>query len=202
MGSLKSAGLPKKRSLFNQELIVPSLILDAVIIQMVEFAACIGAFHPKLALRVITAMECSIDFKETVSRFKLEKQWINNKDPKGAIFFPRFSQFGEIIAIKYIEDPEILSTLELCFYRSLIWGLINPDNFKKYYSESEKELNEKLSEYTEYSSIIGQIDHIPTLEEFSENSRSILERYEKLIGSLPKISQSLRDDAISLGIEF
>jgi len=48
-----------------------------------------------------------------------------------------------MMTMKQLKDKEISHALEVYCYESLIWGLVNSDNFKTYYSANEERQREK-----------------------------------------------------------
>ena len=94
MGLLNHMGWPRRRSLFNSEAVVNSLILDSAVEQMIDWAASIGACRPKLALQVIATMlrdtnwesKDAMNISAEVSNMK--KQWAergNSDNPREVV---------------------------------------------------------------------------------------------------------------------
>lgn len=200
-------GWPRRRSLFNSEAVVNSLILDLAIEQMIDWSASIGACRPKLALQVIASMLRDTDWesKEALNLSEeintLKKQWAERGDrnnPREAIKPVKFSKHSNLISMKQLKDKEIQHALEVYCYESLIWGLVNSDDFKTYYSAKEKRQREKLPEYEK----VGlAVDYIPTLDQILNEGEEILKGYEKKVRPLLPIPQKLLNDTLSLGIK-
>lgn len=207
VGLLSHIGWPRRRSLFNSEAVVNSLILDSAVDQMIDWAASIGACRPKLALQVVATMLRDTDWKskdamnlgDEVSNMK--KQWAergNSNNPREAVKPVKFSKHGDVITMKQLKDKEIQHALEVYCYESLIWGLVNSDSFKTYYSTNEKRQKAQLPEYEKAG--LG-VDYIPSLDQILKEGGEILKGYEKEVRPLSPIPQKLKDDALSLGIE-
>jgi hypothetical protein len=77
--------------------------------------------------------------------------------------------------------------------------LVNPVNFKTYYSANEERQREKMPEYKKAGLAVG---YIPTLDQILKEGEEILKGYEKEIRELSPIPQKLQNDAISLGIKI
>lgn len=207
MGLLSHMGWPKRRSLFNSEAVVNSLILDSTVEQMIDWAASIGACRPKLALQIIATMLRSTDWEskdamnlgDEVSNMK--KQWAergSSDNPREVVKPVKFSKHGDVITMKQLKDKEIQHALEVYCYESLIWGLINSDSFKTYYSTNEKRQKDQLPEYEKAG--LG-VDYIPSLDQILKEGEEILRGYEKEIRPLSPIPDKLIKDASSLGIK-
>ena len=208
MGLLSHMGWPKRKSLFNSEAVVNSLILDSTVEQMIDWVASIGACRPKLALQIIATMLRGTDWESKdamnlgaeVSNMK--KQWAergNSDNPREAVKPIKFSKHSEVMTMKQLKDKEISHALEVYCYESLVWGLVNPDNFKTYYSANEERQREKMPEYKKAGLAV---DYIPTLDQILKEGEEILKGYEKEIRELSPIPQKLQNDAISLGIKI
>lgn len=200
-------GWPRRKSLFNSEAVVNSLILDSAVEQMIDWAASIGACRPKLALQIIATMLRDTDWESKdamnldaeVSNMK--KQWAergNSDNPREVVKPVKFSKHSEVMTMKQLKDKEISHAFEVYCYESLIWGLVNPDNFKTYYSANEEKQREKMPEYKKAGLAV---DYIPTLDQILKEGEEILKGYEKEVRELSSIPQKLQNDVISLGIK-
>lgn len=207
VGLLSHMGWPRRRSLFNSEAVVNSLMLDSAVDQMIDWAASIGACRPKLALQVVATMLRDTDWEskdamnlgDEVSNMK--KQWAergSSDNPREVVKPVKFSKHGDVITMKQLKDKEIQHALEVYFYESLIWGLINSDSFKTYYSTNEKRQKDQLPEYEKAG--LG-VDYIPSLNQILKEGEEILKGYEKEVRPLSPIPQKLKADAFSLGIK-
>jgi hypothetical protein len=206
MGLLSHIGWPRRRSLFNSEAVVNSLILDSAVEQMIDWAASIGACRPKLALQMITTMFRDTDWESKdamnlgaeVSNMK--KQWAergNSDNPREVVKPVKFSKHSEVMTMKQLKDKKISHAFEVYCYESLIWGLTNSDNFKTYFSADRERQREKMPEYKKADLAV---DYIPTLDQTLEGGEEILKGYGKEIRELLPIPQKLQNDALSLGI--
>lgn len=208
VGLLKHTGWPRRRSLFNSQAVVNSLILDYAIEQMIDWAASIGACRSKLALQVVSSMFRGINWESKeapnlrVEISNLKKQWKdrgNNNNPREAVKPAKFSKHSELISMKQLKSKEIQHALEVYCYESLIWGLANPDKFNTYYSTKEKGQKERMPEYKKAGLAI---DYIPTLNQILKEGEEILKGYEKEVRPLSPIPQKLLNDALSLKIKL
>jgi len=170
-------------------------------------AASIGACRPKLALQIIATMIRGTDWESkdpmnlSAEVSNMKKQWVergNSDNPREAVKLVKFSKHSEVMAMKQLKDKEISHALEVYCYESLVWGLVNPDNFKTYYSVNKERQREKMPEYQKAGLAA---DYIPTLDQILKDGEEILKDYEKEIRELSPIPQKLQNDAISLGIE-
>lgn len=207
MGLLSHMGWPKRRSLFNSEAVVNSLILDSTVEQMIDWATSIGACRPKLALQIIATMLRSTDWESkdamnlSTEVSTMKKQWAergNSNNPRETVKPVKFSKHSEVMTMKQLKDKEISHALEVYCYESLIWGLVNSDNFKTYYSANEERQKEKMPEYKKAGLAV---DYIPTLDQILKEGEEILKGYEKEVRPLSSIPQKLIKDAHSLGVE-
>lgn len=208
VGLLGHMGWPRRRSLFNSEAVINSLILDSAIEQMIDWSASIGACRPDLALQIVASMLRGTDWESkealdlSVEINTLKKQWIergDNNNPREAVKPVKFSKTSDSISMKQLKDKDIQHALEVYCYESLIWGLVNPDSFKTYYSTNEKRQRDQLPEYKKAGLAV---ESIPTLDQILKEGEEILKGYEKEVRSLSPVPQKLIKDALSLGIEI
>jgi len=206
VGLLGHMGWPRRRSLFNSEAVINSLILDSAIEQMIDWSASIGACRPDLALQIVASMlrgtdwesKEALDFSAEINTLK--KQWIERGDnnPREAVKPVKFSKTSNLISMKQLKDKDIQHALEVYCYESLIWGLANPDSFKTYYSTNEKRQRDQLPQYKKAGLAV---DSIPTLDHILKEGEEILKGYEKEVRPLSPIPQKLLNDTLSLGIK-
>ena len=200
-------GWPRRRGLFSSEAVVDSLILDSAIDQMIDWSASIGACRPNVALQIIASMFRDMDWdsKEALDvsaeTENLKKQWIergNSSNPREVVKPVRFSKTSKVISMKQLKHKDIQHALEVYCYESLMWGLVNSDNFKNYYSANEKRQRDQLPEYQKAGLAV---DSIPTLDQILKDGEEIIRGYEKEVRPLSSVPQKLLNGAISLGIE-
>ena len=143
VGLLSHMGWPRRRGLFSSEAVVDSLILDSAIDQMIDWSASIGACRPNVALQIIASMFRDMDWNSKdaldirAETENLKKQWIergNSNNPREIVKPVKFSKTTKVITMKQLKDKDIQHALEVYCYESLMWGLVNSDNFKNYYS--------------------------------------------------------------------
>ncbi len=207
VGLLSHMGWPRRRGLFSSEAVVDSLILDSAIDQMIDWSASIGACRPNVALQIIASIFRDMDWssKEAldigVETENLKKQWVergNYDNPREAVKPVKFSKTSKVISMKQLKHKDIQHALEVYFYESLMWGLVNSDNFKSYYSANEKRQRDQLPEYKKAGLAV---DSIPTLDQILKDGEEIIKGYEKEVRPLSVVPQKLLNGAISLGIE-
>lgn len=205
---LKQAGWPKRRGLFSSKAGVDTLIADAVINQMIDWSAALGACRPKLALQIIAWIYKDKDWEgEDAPRIvdfinKAKDIWDarGNKSPHDIIEpFKLSKHFGRTIRSKDLKNNLILTALEQVCLEGLLWGLVNPDRFKSWYESHYKNQKEKLPLMQKAG---VEIDSIPTLSEFLKESEQMLKGYESEVGPLLPIPPKLLDDVRILGIKI
>lgn len=207
VGLLSHMGWPRRRGLFSSEAVVDSLILDSAIDQMIDWSASIGACRPNVALQIIASMFRDMDWNSkdaldiSAETENLKKQWIergNSNNPREIVKPVKFSKTTKVITMKQLKDKDIQHALEVYCYESLMWGLVNSDNFKNYYSANEKRQRDQLPEYQKAGLAV---DSIPTLDQILNDGEEIIRGYEKEIRPLSVVPQKLLDGAISLGVK-
>jgi hypothetical protein len=200
-------GWPRRRGLFSSEAVVDSLILDSAIDQMIDWSASIGACRPDLALQIVASIfrdmnwESKDAFNISAEIANLKNQWkerSNTNNPREIVKPVKFSKTSKVISMKQLKHKDIQHALEVYFYESLMWGLVNPAEFKNYYQENEKRQRGNLPEYKAAGLAV---DSIPTLDSILNDGEEILKGYEKEIRPLSPVPQKLKSDAISLGIK-
>ncbi|PJE76193.1 hypothetical protein COV04_00695 [Candidatus Uhrbacteria bacterium CG10_big_fil_rev_8_21_14_0_10_48_11] len=132
----------------------------------------------------------------------MKKQWAergNSDNPREIVKPVKFSKHSEVMTMKQLKDKEISHAFEVYCYESLIWGLVNPDNFKTYYLANEEKQREKMPEYKKAGLVV---DYIPTLDQILKEGEEILKGYEKEIRELSPTPKKLQNDAIFLGIKI
>jgi len=207
VGLLSHMGWPRRRGLFSSEAVVDSLILDSAIDQMTDWSASIGACRPNVALQIIASMfrdmdwnsKDALDIRAEIENLK--KQWIergNSNNPREIVKPVKFSKTTKVITMKQLKDKDIQHALEVYCYESLMWGLVNSDNFKNYYSTNEKRQRDQLPEYQKAGLAV---DSIPTLDQILNDGEEIIRNYEKEIRPLSVVPQKLLDGAVSLGVK-
>jgi len=205
---LKQAGWPKRRSVFNSEAIINTLITDSIINQMIDWSAALGACRPKRALQMIAYMHKDKDWGgENAPRIldfinKAKDVWSSqDKTAPHDIIGPLnlSKHFGETMRSKDLKDKRISTALEGICQTGLLWGLANPDRFKSWYESDYEKSKENLPMMQESGL---KVDSIPNLSEFLKESEEILNGYEKKISPLPEIPPKLLADARALGREI
>lgn len=207
VGLLRHIGWPRRRSLFNSKAVINSLVFDSAVDQMIDWSASVGACRPSLALQIIATMfrDTSWESKESLDINaevdNLKKQWIergDNNNPREAVRPVKISKTSDLISMKQLKHEDFQLALEIYFYESLIWGLVNSNSFKVYFETNEKRQKDQLPTYKKVG--LG-VDSIPTLDQILKEGEEILKGYEKEVRPLSPIPQKLIKDALSLGIE-
>lgn len=207
VGLLSHMGWPRRRSLFNSEAVVNSLVFDSAVDQMIDWSASIGACRPNLALQIIATMfrdtswesKESLDIVEEVNNLK--KQWVErggNNNPREAVKPVKISKTNDLISMKQIKHKDFQIALEVYFYESLIWGLVNSNSFKVYFETNEKRQKDQLPTYKKAGL---DVDSIPTLDQILKEGEEILNGYKKEVRPLSPIPPKLIKAALSLGIK-
>lgn len=196
------------RCLFSSKAVVDTLIADAVIDQMIDWSAALGACRPKLALQMITWIYKDRDWEgENAPRIadfinKAKDIWDaqGNKSPHDIIEpFKLSKHFGKNIRSKDLKNNRIRIALEQSCVEGLLWGLANPDRFKSWY---ESQYKNKKGKFSLMQKAGVEIDSIPTLSEFIKESERMLKGYESEVDPLPPTPPKLLDDARILGIKI
>lgn len=197
---LREAGWPRKQGLFKGEG-YDTLIADAAIDQMVNWAASLGAGRPNLALQIIAEI-----FRD--------RSWDNDDAPEIEMFVngaraswdgtpdasPREvvqpiqlrKAFGASISTKDFQDSRLQVALEQNVLEALLWGLANPDRFETWYAGAAQHHESSLR----FKRSIGlDVGALPALEDFFRLSEEIVRNYEREVGPLPLVPDRLLSDA-------
>ena len=221
VGLLSHMGWPRRRSLFNSEAVINSLVLDSAVEQMIDWSASIGACRPNLALQIIATMfrENDWDSKDSFNIIKVvndsKKLWDErgNNNPRDIVKPFKISKSKDatnledlkkdmkkdVISSKDLKDKRMQLALEQYFFESLIWGLANSSSFKIYFETNEKRQKDQLPEYKKAGL---DVDYIPPLEQILKEGEEILRGYEKEVRPLSPIPQQLKEGVLSLGIKI
>jgi len=130
------------------------------------------------------------------------KTWDNTpKAPPREIVQPiRLANgFGASISTKDFQDDRLRVALEQNLLDALLWGLANPDRFETWYAEA---MQRHQSSLTLMQSSGLDVDALPVLEEFLQQSEEIVRNYERDIGPLPSIPDRLLSDARAVGVKI
>ena len=207
VGLLGHMGWPRRRSLFNSEAVISGLVFDSAVDQMIDWSASIGACCPNLALQIIATMFRDINWESkealdiSMEVNNLKKQWTErggDSNPRESVKPVRISKTSDLISMKQLKHIDFKHALEVYFYESLIWGLVNSNNFKAYFEANEKRQRNQLPGYKKAGL---DVDSIPTLDQILRDGEEILKGYEKEIRPLSPIPKKLKEDVLSLGVE-
>ncbi len=200
-------GGPKRRSLFNSEAVFDANVVDVTFKHMIDYAATLGACCPQLSLQIFsTAYKHSNweggDAPEILHMVDNARGvWLENKNlaPHDIIEPIIFSKYGQKVPVKLLTDKEIQLAMEQAFIEGLVWGLVNPDKFKRWY---DMDKNEKEVRIPEYKRVGLDVSHFPTLSEYVKECERMVKEYEKKMGKLSSIPSKLRNDAGRLGLKI
>lgn len=209
VGLLREAGWPQKQGIFRKN-VVDTVVLDGAVDQMVDWAAGIGAGHPKLALQMIAEMFRERDWsgdnapsiKQFIEGIRSENDaWngISTMPPKEVVSPTRFTQLGRTIDAQKLTDPQMRTALEHFCLQGLLWGLANPDSFIAWYASYVGDRAEKRALETKAGLEINDPSEI---SEFFNDCEVLLRKYEEDIQPLPPIPARLAKDAQALDREI
>ena len=207
VGLLGHMGWPRRRSLFNSEAVINSVILDGAVEQMIDWSASIGACRPNLALQVIATMfrgndwdsEDSLNIVKVVNDSKKLWNERGNNNPRDIVQPTKFSKLKDVISSKDLKNKDTQFLLEQYCFESLIWGLANSNSFKIYFETNEKRQKDSMPLYEKAGLEIGSISG---LDQILKEGEEILKNYEKEIRPLSPIPQKLMKDVLYLEIEI
>ena len=222
-GLLRETGWPRRKGLFNSTAVIDTIVLDHAIDQMIDWAAALGAGHPTLALQTLAEMfrdrDWSSDGRPDIKVF-IESASAENGSwrdtgaiaPHEIVEPTRFAGAdahrqamegiektgpkwkGPTIPVKVFK--EIRVPLEHWFLDGLLWGIGNPKAFETWYQVHYEDQISRLPLMHEAGLAV---DALPDLLEFLADSEEVLRNYERDIGPLPAIPDSLLADAQALG---
>lgn len=205
-GLLREAGWPRKKGLLNKA-VLDTAILDAAIFQMIDWAACLGAERPMLALQAIAEIYRERDWNsDDVPEISKLINGLKAKDelwratsgvvPRDVVRPTRFADAGPTLDAKALTDARARSALEKWFLLGLLWGFSNPEAFRSWYKLYASDLMDGLPAMRQAGLMVDVPADLPQLLAESE---AILRRYERDIGPLPDIPAKLLADARALG---
>lgn len=207
-GLLREAGWPQKQGILRRN-VVDTIVLDAAIGQMVDWAAAIGAGQPKLGLQVLAEMfrdrDWTNDDAPTIKKFIEGMRSQNSEWAGSAVIAPRmiidpakFIQLGKTIDARKLTDPQMRAALENFCLQGLLWGIANPKAFGIWYNAYVEDENGDRKFARENGL---ELEEPQELSEFFNESERILRNYERDIGELPEIPGRLLLEARELGRE-
>jgi hypothetical protein len=203
---LDEMGWPRKQGLLKRE-VYDTTLLDAVIDQMIDWAASLGAGRPFVALQIIAEMFRDRNWDggdaPQIEKFINSARPLWDSKPKAApreiVNKPKqFKTYGAKMSKKNFQDPRLRVILEHYFLDALLWGLANPDRFKLWYTDYAQHHESSLN-FMQRSGL--NVDKLPVLGEFFTLSEEIVRDYERDIVSLPSIPDKLLSDARRVGIK-
>lgn len=203
---LREAGWPRKRGMFKGDGI-DTIITDAAIDQMVDWAAALGAGRPSLALQIIAEMfrdrDWDSDDAPQITTFisVARKTWDNapKAAPREVVQPIRLAKaFGRSISTKDFQHANVRMALEQIVLDALLWGLANPDRFETWYADAAQRDQSSL-ELKRSSGL--DVVALPVLDDFFQQSEEIVRNYERDIGPMPSIPHRLLSDARAVGVK-
>ncbi len=199
---LREAGWPRKLGMFKGEG-YDATIVDLAWGQSMDWGAALGAGRPRLALQMIAEIYRGVDwesddapdFKVFVERAQ-EGPLSAAASPQQAVQLPQFAERMSTISLKQFTDPQARSTMDQRLQYALFWGLSYPDRFEAWYASRVADYESQLPLYQRMGL---EIDELPSLQQFYEDSEQILRDFERDLAPLPSIPSRLLADAEQLG---
>ena len=210
---LRQMKWPRKQGVLKKE-VVDTFIFDKTVESMIDWAAALGAGHPKLSLQIIGYMFSDKDWdsadrpeiKHFIDEIKpeivVEGQSADEYAPHSIMRPVSFAKhYGKSMPASALQNKDLPSILERYFLQGLLYGLGYEEEYEKWYETS---LKEHEANYETYKKVGLGEDRLPSLSENYENSAAIIEAYESEVNPLPKLSelpQKLLSDARELGVK-
>ena len=207
-GMLREAGWPKKQGILRRN-VVDTNVLDAVVGQMVDWAAALGAGRPKLGLQVLAEMfkdrDWSHDNAPSIQKFIEGERSQNSQWAGGAATAPseiinptKFAQLGKTIDASKLTDPQLRTALEHFCLHGLLWGIANPKTFGIWYTTYVEDGHGNR----ERARLAGlELEEPQNLLEYFTGAEQIIRNYERDICILPEIPGRLLAEAREIGRE-
>ena len=188
---------------------VDTTVLDAVVGQMVDWAAAIGAGQPKLGLQVLAEMfrerDWSKDNAPSIKNFiegvrSQNSDWAGNAvvAPRKIINPTKFTQLGKTIDASNLTDNQLRAALEHFCLQGLLWGIANPKTFGLWYTTY---VDDRYGERDLARESGLKLEETHDLAQFFSESERIICNYERDICKLPEIPDRLLVEARELGRE-
>lgn len=225
-GLMQEAGWPRRKGLFNSTAVIDTIILDAVIDQMIDWAAGLGAGRPTLALQTIAEMHRDRDWnsderpdiKVFIEGVRTENEnWRATSAiaPHDVVQPTRFAGAdahrqavegimkngskwkGPTMDVKDFKETRPL--LEHFFQEGVLWGLVNAEAFETWYQAHHEDQIQRLPLMRQADLAVGEL---PNLPQFLADSEEILRNYERDVCQLPAVPESLLADARTLGVRL
>lgn len=225
-GLLREAGWPRRKGHFNSTAVVDTLILDHAIDQMIDWAAALGAGRPTLALQTIANIFRDHDWTSD-GRPHLQVLLENAKGGNGnwgasgavaphealqpirfagadahrqaakGIMEVRPKWKGPTMDMK--DFKQLRQPLEFWFLEGVLWGIGNPTAFAAWYQANFEDSTKNLDLMRQSGLAIDPPTDLP---QFFADSEMALKNYEREIGPLPAIPETLLSDARAIGIRL
>lgn len=204
---LEKAGWPRKKGLFGGST-YDTFIVDKVIDEMLCWGASLAAGRPKLSLQMIAEMfrdkdwdgDNPPDVKMIIDGSREEWDKVPEGGPSEVIKPWRLSSsIGKSMPAKNLADRKLIAALEQLCLEAIMWGLGNPDRMKVWYTNHKEKMQSSLPDMQKAGL---QVEALPVLNEWFEQSESILRDYERVIQPLPEIPKKLLHDAEFIGVSL
>jgi hypothetical protein len=178
--------MAKEAGLFRRN-VVETIILDAAVGQMVDWAAALGAGRPKLALQVLAEMfrdrDWSNDSAPSIQKFIEElraksNEWAGAQTiaPREIIRPTKFTKLGKTIDASKLEDSKLRAAFEYLCLQGLLWGIANPKTFGMWYSTYVEDVRGNR----EHARVAGlDIEEPENLSDFFATAEQIVLNYER-----------------------
>lgn len=219
---LREAGWPRRKGVFNSTAVIDTIILDGATDQMIDWAAALGAGRPTLALQALAEVFRDRDWddderpniKMFIETARAENEsWRSSSTiaPHEVVQPSRFAGAdahrqaaegivkegakwkGPTMSVK--DFKELRVPLEHWFLEGLLWGISNPQAFESWFQAHYEDQMQRLPQMREAGLAV---DDLPDLARSLADGEAILRNYERDIGPLPAIPDSLLADARSL----
>lgn len=192
---------PRRQGLFGKET-YDGFIFDQTVQQMADWAAAIGAGHPKLATELLayiygesawgTNDEPNIEMfaRGTDEEAEAKNLDLGSTAPHDIVNPVQFSKhFPKGLPSTAFDNQTVREVLETTFMASLIYGLSHPKQFEAWYHSNLENFDKNRDTYNK----IGlEIEELPSLAQNYINAKDIIDQYRvEMNVTFPKVHPSL-----------
>ena len=224
---LTEAGWPRRLGIFKKSVGYDTWLVDSAYAQSIDWGAALGAGRPSLALQMIAEMYRDRDWgSDDAPDMKVflesaPENWRTAASPQDAVPPPEFAEGAATLSVEQFQDRQMATAVEPLLCQALLWGLSNPDRFEDWYgsmvadNESTppvdsdddgvevEDLYRSLEPETESMPPVRsfglEVDNLPPLPKFLDDSEQVVHDYERDVGPLHEIPPRLLADAKALG---
>jgi hypothetical protein len=132
----------------------------------------------------------------TIGKSLTQDPWLSATSPQEAVELPQFANRMSTVSVEEWVDRGNMIAMDPLLFNALMWGLSNPDRFEAWYEAQAADHESRLPEMRRAG---VEVDALPSLPEFFENSEQIVRDYEREVSPLPSIPPRLVADAEALG---